>query len=29
MDKFVITSMRQSAGKTSLIIGLARALNKK
>ena len=29
MDKFVITSMRQGAGKTSLIIGLARALNKK
>ena len=29
MDKFVITSMRQSAGKTSLIIGLAKALNKK
>ncbi|HQL01451.1 MAG TPA: AAA family ATPase, partial [Smithellaceae bacterium] len=29
MDKFVITSMRQSAGKTSLIIGLARALNKR
>ncbi|OPY14552.1 MAG: Phosphate acetyltransferase [Syntrophus sp. PtaB.Bin138] len=29
MDKFVITSMRQSAGKTSLIIGLTRALNKK
>ena len=29
MDKFVITSMRPSAGKTSLIIGLARALNKK
>ena len=29
MDKFIITSMRQSAGKTSLIIGLARALNKK
>lgn len=29
MDKFVITSMRQSAGKTSLIIGLARVLNKK
>ena len=29
MDKFVITSMRLSAGKTSLIIGLARAMNKK
>lgn len=29
MDKFVITSMRQSAGKTSLIIGLGRALSKK
>jgi BioD-like phosphotransacetylase family protein len=29
MDKFVFTSMRQSAGKTSMIIGLARALNKK
>ncbi|MEN6620015.1 MAG: DRTGG domain-containing protein [Smithella sp.] len=29
MDKFVITSMRQSAGKTSLIIGLAKVLNKK
>jgi BioD-like phosphotransacetylase family protein len=29
MDKFVITSMRPSAGKTSLIIGLARALNNK
>jgi len=29
MDKYVITSMRPSAGKTSLIIGLARALNKK
>jgi len=29
MDKFVITSMRPSAGKTSLIIGLARALKKK
>ncbi|MEQ8253336.1 MAG: AAA family ATPase [Smithellaceae bacterium] len=29
MDKFVITSMRQSAGKTSLIIGLAKALDKK
>jgi len=29
MDKYVITSMRPSAGKTSLIIGLARALNMK
>jgi len=29
MDKYVITSMRPSAGKTSLIIGLARALDKK
>ena len=29
MDKFVITSMRQSAGKTSLIIGLAGVLNKR
>jgi hypothetical protein len=29
MDKFVVTSMRPSAGKTSLIIGLARAMNKK
>jgi len=28
MKIFVITSMRQSAGKTSLIIGLAKALNK-
>ncbi|MFA5179987.1 MAG: AAA family ATPase [Syntrophales bacterium] len=26
MDKFIITSMRPSAGKTSLIIGLAKAL---
>jgi uncharacterized protein len=29
MDKLVVTSMRQSAGKTSVIIGLAKALNKK
>lgn len=29
MDKFVITSMRPSGGKTSLIIGLAKALDKK
>ena len=29
MDKFIITSMRPSAGKTSLIIGLAKALNNK
>ncbi|MCK9197095.1 MAG: DRTGG domain-containing protein [Syntrophales bacterium] len=29
MDKFVITSMRPSAGKTSLIIGLAKVLNNK
>ena len=29
MDKYIITSMRPGAGKTSLIIGLARALNKK
>ncbi|HOW56663.1 MAG TPA: AAA family ATPase [Smithellaceae bacterium] len=29
MDKIVVTSMRQSAGKTSVIIGIARALNKK
>lgn len=29
MNKLIITSMRQSAGKTSLIIGLARALNQK
>ena len=29
MNKFIITSMKQSAGKTSLIMGLAKALNKK
>ncbi len=29
MDKLVVTSMRQSAGKTSVIIGLAKALNRK
>ena len=29
MDKFVVTSLRQSAGKTSVIIGIAKALNKK
>jgi BioD-like phosphotransacetylase family protein len=29
MDKLVITSMRHNAGKTSMIIGLAKALNKK
>jgi uncharacterized protein len=29
MEKLVITSMRQSAGKTSVIIGMAKALNKK
>jgi len=29
MNKLVITSMRQNAGKTSLIIGLAKALQKK
>lgn len=29
MDKYVITSMRPSAGKTSLVIGLAKALKKK
>ena len=29
MDKLVVTSMRQGAGKTSVIIGLAKALNKK
>ena len=29
MDKLVITSMRQGAGKTSVIIGLAKALNRK
>jgi BioD-like phosphotransacetylase family protein len=29
MEKLVITSMRHNAGKTSMIIGLAKALNKK
>jgi BioD-like phosphotransacetylase family protein len=29
MDTFVVTSMRQSAGKTSIIIGIAKVLNKK
>ena len=29
MEKLVITSMRQSAGKTSVIIGMAKTLNKK
>ena len=29
MDKLVVTSMQQGAGKTSVIIGLAKALNKK
>ncbi len=29
MDKFVVTSFRQSAGKTSIIIGLAKALIRK
>jgi len=29
MDKLVVTSMRHNAGKTSVIIGLANALNKK
>ncbi|MFZ4437327.1 MAG: DRTGG domain-containing protein [Syntrophales bacterium] len=29
MDKFVVTSLRQGAGKTSIIIGLAKALNRK
>lgn len=29
MDKLVITSMRHNAGKTSIIIGLANAMNKK
>ena len=28
MDKFVVTSLRQSAGKTSVIIGLTKALEK-
>ncbi|MHB8909582.1 MAG: DRTGG domain-containing protein [Syntrophales bacterium] len=29
MDTLVVTSMRQSAGKTSVIIGIAKALNRK
>lgn len=29
MDKFVVTSLRQGAGKTSIIIGLAKVLNRK
>ncbi|MFH0818091.1 MAG: DRTGG domain-containing protein [Candidatus Micrarchaeota archaeon] len=29
MDKFVIASTRKSAGKTSLIVGISKALNKK
>ena len=29
MDKFVVTSLRQGAGKTSVIIGIAKALNRK
>ena len=29
MDKLIITSMRENAGKTSLIVGLAKVLNKK
>jgi len=29
MDKFVVTSLRQGAGKTSIIVGLAKALNRK
>lgn len=29
MDKFIITSLRPSAGKTSLIIGITKALNRK
>jgi len=29
MDTFVVTSMRPSAGKTSIIIGITKALNKK
>jgi uncharacterized protein len=29
MDKFVVTSLRPSAGKTSIIIGIAKALNRK
>ncbi len=29
MDKFVVTSLREGAGKTSLIIGIAKVLNRK
>jgi BioD-like phosphotransacetylase family protein len=29
VDKFVVTSLRQGAGKTSVIIGIAKALNRK
>ena len=29
MDKFVVTSLRQGAGKTSIIIGITKALNRK
>ena len=29
MDTFVVTSMRPSAGKTSIIIGITKALNRK
>ena len=29
MEKLVIASMRQSAGKTSVIVGIAAALNQK
>src|SRR5512138_2102143 len=29
MDTIVVTSLRQSAGKTSIIIGISKALNKK
>jgi uncharacterized protein len=29
MDKFVVTSLRQGAGKTSVIIGITKALNRK
>jgi len=29
MNKFVVTSLRQGAGKTSVIIGIAKALNRK
>ncbi|MHB9098682.1 MAG: AAA family ATPase, partial [Syntrophales bacterium] len=29
MDTIVVTSLRQSAGKTSIIIGITKSLNKK